>query len=133
MDEVVSVLTGVWRFVKFSTGRYVGLHPACQALVAAELTGLSSLVHYCSKDMKVGDHHIKGWAQLTVTDKPFAIIAALGSDPAATLLNKLLTDGRVNLKLEELEQAGIAAVRRTELISSVVYDHMATIADKDPI
>ena len=120
MDEVVGMLTAVWRFVKFSDSRFLTVGPSCKALVSSCMLGLSHMIHWLRKTKHVSEYYIHGWDRLTTDVWQVALLGSLGSGVAESLMAELLEDDRVMLRLDALHECVAMELQAVSLLSPQV-------------
>ena len=105
-DDVVSViiacLSSVWRFVKFTTSRWLTVGTSARALVAALLTGVENLVAYIDTDTSSGKFYLGGFSRLVRSRKQYMVKAAIASRIAEAFQLELMEDSRVAVVYETL-------------------------------
>jgi len=122
MEDISGALLGVWRLRKFSESRWLGLGPSFRALLAAEMTGLTDLVHYAlaRKKGRHSDYYLGGYSRLNDSIRQVLVIGAFGSFVCEALLEELLIDDRVVKRYDMLRDLCQAELDRTTLISDPV-------------
>lgn len=130
VDRLVFALVGAWRFIRFSESRWLSLGPTSRALVAAELTGISSLIHFARKQPGTSEYYIHGWDRRGKAGNSLCIIAAISAGPAESFLESLLDDDRVVLAGESLVDGLQAAMFRLKSLPMEMFEVMSPLCDK---
>lgn len=130
IDSLVFALVGVWRFVRFSESRWLSLGPTSRALVAGEVTGISSLIEFVRKRPGASEYYIHGWDRRGKSGNAICVIAALAGGPAESFLEGLLQDDRIALNILMLEDGVRAALRRLEALDMQIFEYLATLTNK---
>jgi len=133
ISQLAFALTGVWKFVKFSSSRWLTLGPSAKAILASELTGISSLIDYVRTIPGTSDYYIKGHLRRGASGNKTCVIAALASAPSEAILAHIMQDDRVALHLAFLEDLALTELQHIDLISDDVFEHLSSITNARPI
>lgn len=113
-DELAAALMGAWRISTFTDSRFGSLSKATKALMAAQLTGIGSLVAYALEVGRASEYYLKGYGKLaSVMDT--AVIIGVAGGLCDHFISLLMQDDRVMLSLDILAD-------RLVLEQDILYD-----------
>ena len=99
-------LLGVFKYHGWKDTRWVSLGPTGRAMSASELLGITNLVDFIRGQPNESDYYIHGFRERSTKDvKKFYMIASLSCYVSDAVLLILLGDGRLPLKIVEVEEA----------------------------
>ena len=104
VQQVYFCLSSLWRFRKYSSGRWVGTGCTCRVVCAGLLTGLDALVDQITQDPDSSNYHINGWQKMQPSHREFIVQAAMASFLSENLTLALLEDCRVVRNFDQLSQ-----------------------------
>ena len=106
--DVVEVISGVlmasWRFIKFTTSRWLTVGKSARSLTAAIALGIDSLVDFIKEAKQKELFYLKGFGRLKGPLRSFVVASAISSRVAESFQLLLMEDPRVALRYEELWQ-----------------------------
>ena len=79
VGSVCAALMGTWRFVPFTTSRWLTVGTSARTMVAALATGLPNFVKYIEKETTSNLPFLKGFHRLQEEGKTFMVAAAMSS------------------------------------------------------
>ena len=88
----------VWKFVKFTEGRFVSVGASARTLVVALLLGLWSMANIGVKDTTASCFYIDGFVRFTADRKHFLAPCAFVSRVTDGVVADILDDPRVSLR-----------------------------------
>ena len=100
LEEISAAVFGLWHFKPFSDSRWITVGSNSRTLIAAELSGLRSLVGYIRE--RDSDFHIKGYDDFDQEVMHCVVKSALASYTSDAALSLLLKDCRVPLMADKL-------------------------------
>ncbi len=92
----------VWRFKKFSDGRWASVVETSKTLLASLALGLDSVVAAVRGRESETDYYLHGYTRFSVELRRACSVAAIAGNVAGQMIESLLEDDRVCLRAEEL-------------------------------
>ena len=122
---------GVWRFLKFTTSRWLTVGHASRVLTAALLTGLSDLVKFIITESGEQPKYIRGVKRLKDRGKRFAVQATLGSRVADAFQLNLMRDSRIALTYPDLWMTLSEEMKWLIDLDDGAWDVLASMCDME--
>ena len=104
IERVSTAMLHVFRFRKFTAGRWLTVGESCRTLTAALCVGLDGLVHLARKNPKTSEFYIHGFGRFTGQVRKYCVVAGVSSYVADAFLSHLLEDDRLATRGAELQQ-----------------------------
>ena len=114
-------LAALWKFTKFSSGRWLSVGSACKGIARATLSGIDRAVQLVQDDAVESSFFINGWSDLGADGREFSFVAPMAAGPCDVLLQELLQDNRVAAKLDFLEAAALEAMDKLAKLPEHVW------------
>ena len=127
MDDIATVLLGVWRFKQFSDSRWVTIGCNSRSIVAGLLTGLDSLVGRIRADPLASDYEIKGWEKFDTRAKRFVVVASVASYVSDSVLSIIFEDSRVPRQAPQLREALEGELKWLETMDSHTWAALGSV------
>ena len=118
IERISTAILHIFRFRKFTTGRWLTVGESCRTLTAALCVGLAGLVDLIRKSPKTSEFYIHGFGRLAGQARKYCVIAGVSSHIADAFLAQLLEDDRLATRGAELQQ--------------VLADELAWLAGVEP-
>lgn len=131
MGKISGALLALWEFRQFTSSRWATIGTSCRGVVAALLSGFDDLVKTVRKDPRASDYHISGYSKLTGRAKEFLCTAALAAYVCDGFLVELMTDNRLPLKAQELEDTMAQEIEFLAGIKASVWKWLGETCDLD--
>ena len=114
-------LAALWRFTKFSSGRWLSVGSACKGIARAILSGIDRVVQLVQDDTVESSFFINGWSDLGADGREFSFVAHMAAGPCDVLLQQPLQDNRVAARLDFLEAAALDAMDKLTKLPEHVW------------
>ena len=131
-ERVATALLDVWRFRKFTKGRWTTIGSSCRSLLASLSSGLGLLLEALRQDPAVSDHHLSGFDNLQSDLFHYVVVASLSAHVVDVVLIQLLQDERLLRQLSELEAAQIEEFQWLCNLPYTVFERLALIPPNSP-
>ena len=127
VGTICATLTSVFRFVKFTTSRWLTVGTSARTVIASLLLGVEDLARFIEHDTKSSLFYIKGFSRLTDTRKQFLAQAAMISRVSEGFQAVLMDDSRVAVIYDDLWAAATDEVKWLISVSDSVWSAMGGI------
>lgn len=127
-DEATYCIARLWRFTKFSEGRWASIGSATKRLACGLLSGIDQVVQRIRSDPGESNWHINGWVNLCADGRSFVVVAASSSRVSYVILRQLLTDSRLAARVQVLQQEAMAAMDRLSAVRGRVWEPLAAVS-----
>ena len=117
----------VFRFKKYSAGRWISVGCSLRTLVASCALGLREL-HQATIDAGASTYYLGGFRKLTGNMRLFSVITAIASRPTEALSLMMLEDDRAVRLIEEYEGCLSEEMQWMAHISDPVWEMLALVA-----
>lgn len=129
MEKLSGTLLALWAFRQFTTSRWATIGASCRGVAAAILSGFDDLVKVVRKDPRASDYHISGYSKLTTKAKQFVFTAALVAYVCDGFLVELMSDNRLPLRAQELEDCMAQEIEFLAGINQCVWAWLGEACD----
>ena len=106
-DFLYSSILSVWRFRKFTRGRWLTVGSSMRTLVASCLLGLRGIYKATVDDPKVSLFNLNGFSRLSESMLYFATVACVAPRAVEAVQVELLEDDRALVHFDALEAAAL--------------------------
>ena len=103
LGSVFSCMLHLFRFIKFTSGRWATIAASSKTLVASVAIGVRPLVALIRASPKTSDYYMHGFSQLNDTALTYAIVSAMAGRVVDVPLLKMLKDDRLALSVHGIE------------------------------
>ena len=127
MQWLYHSLMTVFRFKKYSAGRWISVGCSLRTLVASCALGLQEL-HKATLDAGASSYYLGGFKKLSGNMRLFSVIAAIASRPTESLSLMMLEDDRAVRLIDEYESCLRDEMHWMANISEPVWEMMELVA-----
>ena len=127
VEVICSALAAAWRFVKFTTSRWLTVGHSARTVVVALLLGIEDFVKYIAKDTHSSLFYLKGFGRLAADRRRFMVQCAVASRVAEGVQTELMEDSRVALNYRKLWLTLAEEVRWLVDLDMFIWDKLATL------
>lgn len=125
-------LLHVWRFNKFSEGRWTSVSNSSRTLVASLSLGLDSIVGSVRSQESGSDYYLHGYTRFSEQLRRSICIASVMGHVADHMVEALLEDDRVCLRAAELREELADELAYANGLETSVFDRLAMCILGDP-
>ena len=125
IDKITTLMLRLWKFRRFSDGRWVGSGPSCRSFIGALMMGLNGLVVHILADSTSSHYYLRGYNYLNPQVLKFVAITAVSSTVSERALGLLLKDDRLPMQLGTIDDAINQAVATVQAFGKDIWDAVA--------
>ena len=128
VDLVTCCLMSLWKFVRFTSSRFLSVGTASRTVVAALFTGLENIVAIITKEEKGSLYYLNGFRRLNASRKLLMVKCAIVSRVAEGVLVDILEDSRVAQRYCSLWQTLSEEMLLVAQLGEFVWEELGVIA-----